>query len=146
MERIVGGTTILGYFNRSKSEASMKQVMDAAAFSVGMCFEAADDEYSERYWLIQELQANATEGAALNCSYDEAAQYGTLYYGNLFYGRGAISLKELRDALGQDEFLSILSDYCKTYAYETVTMQDLLDILREKAPVDVEDIISKYIF
>lgn len=34
MERSVGETKILGYFNRSRSRAGMEQVMDAAAFSM----------------------------------------------------------------------------------------------------------------
>lgn len=34
LERTVGDTTIIGYFNSGKSRASMEQVMDAAAFSM----------------------------------------------------------------------------------------------------------------
>lgn len=117
-----------------------------AVFSAGLCFEAAGDGYSESYWLIQQLQANAAEGRPLNCSYKEAEQYGTLFYGNLFYGRGAIFLRELRDELGQAELLTVLSNYCKAYAHKIATTQDFLDILQANTASDVSGIIEKYIF
>ena len=45
-------------------------------------------------------------GKAINVSYDEADSYT-----NLFYNRGGYFLKELMDAIGNDGFLSILSEY-----------------------------------
>jgi aminopeptidase N len=49
------------------------------------------------------------------------------------------------EAIGEDEFLSILSEYCKTYAFKIATTEDFLEILKSKSSVDVEGIVEKYI-
>ena len=49
------------------------------------------------------------------------------------------------DTIGKNEFLSILSEYCEANAFGFATTQDFLSILRERSPVDVEDIINEYI-
>ena len=47
--------------------------------------------------------------------------------------------------MGKDEFLSILSEYCETYAFGFATTDDFISLLRERTPVDVDDIIDEYI-
>ncbi|MGI5900235.1 MAG: M1 family aminopeptidase [Christensenellales bacterium] len=109
-----------------------------AEISVGICFEeSGNTEWAETYWETRKQKAVFASGEMLNKAYDE-----TEYYVPLMYGKGAVFLKELMDAVGRNEFLSILSDYCKSYAYKNATTQDFLSILREKSIVDVEGIVK----
>ena len=110
-----------------------------AVFSELMCLEAADNEMSEVWWEVRELQSDNVDNSALNSAYDKTDNYT-----NLFYGKGAIFLKELVDIIGKDELLSILSEYCHTYAYKHATTQRFLELLRNKAPVEVEQVILNY--
>ena len=224
MERTVGGTKILGYFNAERNQSDMENVMNAAAFSmeyynrvymaypyetlvvtngawatksldvsmeysglftvadmrgvdganlvyhemahqwfyflVGnnendepwldeafalfsatLCLESAGNaDVSEAFWEVWQMEADLVQDKSVNLAYDDVEEHHWV-----FYSKGAIFLKELMDAIGKDEFLSIISDYCKTYAFETATTEDFLSILREQTPVDVEDIINKYV-
>ena len=79
------------------------------------------------------------DGEAINVSYDETGNYT-----DLFYNKGAYFLKKLMDAIGKDEFLSILSEYCETYAFGFATTEIFLNLVRDRTPVDVEDIIDVY--
>ena len=49
------------------------------------------------------------------------------------------------DAMGKDELLSILSEYCETYAFGFASTENFLGLLRSRVPVDVESIVKKYI-
>jgi len=55
-------------------------------------------------------------------------------------------LYELMSAIGKDEFLSIISEYCRTHAFGIVSTYDFLSILQERASVDVEYIIDEHIY
>ena len=113
-----------------------------AEFASILCWETAGyTEVSAVWWEFQKDVAHIYEdGKPINVSYDEADNYT-----RLFYDRGSYFLKELMDAIGKDEFLSILSEYCKTYAYKVASTEDFISLLRERSPVDVESIINEYI-
>jgi hypothetical protein len=120
-----------------------------ATFSAKLCIEAAlndeayntlwDRESYEMSWELIERMSDLT-GGAINVGYDDTDRPF-----DLFYNRGAAFLKELMDAIGEDEFLSILSEYCKTFAFRFATTEDFISLLRERTPVDVEGIIDEYI-
>jgi hypothetical protein len=111
-----------------------------ATFSAQLCLDAAGHEESyETWWEIYEF-ASALTGGAVNVGYDE-----TDVPSNLFYFRGAVFLKELMDVVGKDEFLSILTEYCERYAFGFATTQDFINLLRERAPNDVDSIIDEYV-
>jgi len=100
-----------------------------------------DTESSALRWrYFMEVAYIHEAGNPINVPYDEADNYT-----NLFYSKGAYFLKELMDAIGKDEFLSILYEYCETYAFGFATTEGFLNLIRERVSVDVENIISEYI-
>ena len=113
-----------------------------AEFAAVLCLEAAGyTEVAADWWeFLKTVSYIYMDGEAINVSYDEAENYN-----NLFYNRGAYFLKELMDAIGKDEFLSIVSEYCKTYAFRFATTESFLNLLRERTTVDVKNIIDEYI-
>ena len=234
MERTVGKTRILGYFNSSRSQISMEKVMEATAFSLelfnriyveypyealiitngawgiksaqgGMEYSGAatvmlgkedsgsfdfidvafhelahqwfyslvgNDENAEPWldegfatfsqWLcllewvqvnniddfdldgywegVIQIGANAAEGIPINSAQDEVEQYTWV-----FYNRAACFIRELTDAIGEEAFLPIISEYCNLYAFKNAATQDFLDVLRERTPINVDAIIYRYI-
>ena len=112
-----------------------------ATFSTVLCVEAAgQEEQSEIWWELYKTISDST-GGAVNVAYDEP----DIIVSNLFYYKGAFFLKELMDAVGKNEFLSILSEYCVKFAYSIATTDDFLNVVQERTTVDVESIIDKYI-
>jgi len=111
-----------------------------AVFSHTICEEAAGYDRESWWEFLKTVSYVYEAGKAINVSYDEADNYT-----NLFYNRGGYFLKELMDAIGNDGFLSILSEYCETFAYKIATTEDFVNLLRERTPVDVESIIAEYI-
>jgi aminopeptidase N len=103
--------------------------------------EAAGNDSFNGYWELCSWQADSVNDLVVNIPIDENFRL----YHNLYYGKGALFLKELMDALGKEEFLLILSIYCETYAFRFATTESFLDLLRERAPVNVERIIQKYL-
>ena len=121
-----------------------------AEFSAMLCYEIFDADTAERYWEIQEIQSeqvkNFMNDAYVNISVAESANEDNPFlFHYIFYARGSLFLKELMDAIGRDEFLSILSEYCKTYTFKIATTQGFLSILRENTTVDIESIVDKYV-
>ena len=120
-----------------------------ATFSQILCVEAAiqdetyktvwDQEGYERRCEHTKRMSNEVSGV-INVGYGETNRDS-----DLFYNRGASFLIELMETIGKDEFLSILSEYCKAYAFRIATTEDFLDLLRERAPADVEEIVKRYI-
>ena len=113
-----------------------------AEFASVLCLEAAGytEVVADRWEFQKTVSYIYMDGEAINVSYDKASNYT-----NLFYNRGAYFLKELMDAIGKDEFLSILSEYCETYAYRFATTEAFLILLRERTPVSIDGVIDKYI-
>ena len=111
-----------------------------ATFAHTICEEAAGFDRASWWGFQKDVAYEYEAGKAINVSYDEAENYT-----DLFYNRGAYFLKELMDAMGRDEFLSILSEYCETYAFGFATTEGFISLLRERTPVDVDDIIDEYI-
>lgn len=54
-------------------------------------------------------------------------------------------LKTLMDAVGQEKFLSVLSDYCQKYWYGIATTEDFLEILQEGTDADLSDIVAEFV-
>lgn len=49
------------------------------------------------------------------------------------------------DAVGQEKFLSVLSDYCQKYWYGIATTEDFLEILQEGTDADLSDIVAEFV-
>ena len=110
-----------------------------ATFAVGVCLDAAGNQ-DFPYWELEAIAANAVANEKVNVSSDEASVYQWV-----IYDRGAMFLKTLMDTVGQEKFLSILSDYCQKYQHGIATTEDFLDILIAGADADVSDIVAEYI-
>jgi hypothetical protein len=130
------------YFIVGNNEYSEPWLDEAlATFSETLCIEAAGDtEGSVLWWEFLRSVSDRMQGEAVNRAYDEVDNHVSI-----FYHRGAYFIKELMDVIGKDRFLSILSEYCDTYAFRFATTEGFLDILREKSPVDIESIVREYI-
>jgi aminopeptidase N len=125
--------------NNENNEAWLDESF--AVFSSTLCMEAAGNENAASNWELCSIMADSdvVSDLAVNISIDDYRAF------NLYYGKGAQFLKDLMDAIGKDEFISILSEYVKMYAFGIATTQGFLTILREHSPVDVECIIDEYI-
>ena len=110
-----------------------------AEFAAGLCLEAAGNtDYP--YWELKAIAANSVKEENVNVSSDEATIYQWV-----IYDRGAMFLKTLMDTVGQEKFLSILSDYCQNYMYGIATTEDFLEILYAGTDADISDIVAEYI-
>lgn len=110
-----------------------------ATFAAGVCLDAAGDtDYP--YWELKSISARSEEGKKVNIPGDEVSNYHSL-----IYDRGAMFLKTLTDTVGQEDFLSILSDYCQKYMYDIATTEDFLEMLYAGTDADVSDIVAEYI-
>ncbi len=54
-------------------------------------------------------------------------------------------MKTLNDTIGQEKFLSIMSDYCRKYRYGIATTEGFLKTLQAGADIDVSDIVAEFI-
>lgn len=110
-----------------------------AEFAAGLCLDAAGNtDYP--YWELKAIAANGVTEEKVNVSCDEASVYQWV-----IYDRGAMFLKTLMDTVGQEKFLSILSDYCQKYMYGIATTEDFLEILYADTDADISDIVAEYI-
>jgi hypothetical protein len=112
-----------------------------ATFSAQLCLKAAG--YVESYdtwWEIYKIMSDTMNNRAVNVGYDDTDNPLSL-----FYGRGATFLKELMYMIGEDEFVSILSEYCTTYAFEFASTEGFLTLVRERVTVDIDSIIDEYV-
>lgn len=118
-----------------------------AQFMTGICLEELyGKDVAETYFVLmkQIVEMVPLEGKVKNVN-GSVKDYSVSDFCNVVYYRGAYFLNELKDAMGYDEFISALSQYCKTYAYQTVTTDQFVAILKEKSDDDIEFIIKKYI-
>lgn len=112
-----------------------------ADFAAGLCLDACGDtEQEQGYWEVITVVDNAVAGEKINIPCDEAQVYQWV-----IYKRGCAFLKKLMDTIGQDDFLHIVSDYCRKYQYDIATTDIFLDLLQEEADVDISDIVAEYI-
>ena len=110
-----------------------------AEFAAGLCLEAGGDD-SDPYWNVRDWAAKASAGEKVNVPADAAGDYV-----NVMYGRGAMFLKALMDAVGREDFLAILSRYCREYTYGIATTEDFLGALYAGTDADVSGIVAEYI-
>ena len=110
-----------------------------ADFAVGLCLDADRNE-DFPYWELKDISSNAVVGEKVNVSCDEASVYQWV-----IYDRGAVFLKTLMESVGQEEFLSVLSDYCQEHRYGIATTESFLQMLYEGTDVDTSDIVGEFI-
>lgn len=110
-----------------------------AEFAAGVCLDAAGDS-DFPYWELNAIAVSSVTGEKVNVPSDEA-----FFYQRVIYNRGAMFLKTLMDTVGQEKFLSILSDYCQKYMYHIATTEDFLEMLYTGTDMDVSDIVAEYI-
>lgn len=109
-------------------------------FAAGLCLDAEGNADGFSYWELKEISSNSVSDEKVNVPSDEASVYQWV-----IYDRGAIFLKTLMDTVGQEKFLSILSDYCQKYRYDVATTQNFMDVLYEGADIDISDIAAEFI-
>ena len=110
-----------------------------ATFASRLCLDA-DGNTDSAFWELTATAADAVAEEKVNVPCDEASVYP---WG--IYERGAMFLKTLMDTIGQEKFLSILSDYCREYKYGIATTESFLEILHEGTDVDISDIEAEFI-
>ncbi len=108
-------------------------------FAVGLCLDA-DGTTDYPYWELKNIASSGAADEKVNVPCDEASVYQWV-----IYDRGAAFLKTLMDTVGQEEFLSILSDYCQKYRYDIATTESFLEMLYEGTDVDISDIVAEFI-
>lgn len=108
-------------------------------FATGLCLDA-DGKEDYPFWELKEISSNAAAGEKVNVPCDKASAYQ-----RVVYDRGAVFLKTLMDAVGQEKFLSVLSDYCQKYRYGIATTEDFLEILQEGTDADISDIVAEFV-
>lgn len=59
---------------------------------------------------------------------------GLMAYSAVVYGKGALYLSKVHDAMGDDRFFKALSDYVAEFSFATATPEDLQRHLQENAP------------
>ncbi|MCM1223200.1 MAG: M1 family metallopeptidase [Lachnospiraceae bacterium] len=110
-----------------------------AEFAAGLCLDAEGEE-DFPYWELKNISNSAVAEEKVNVSSDDASNYQWV-----IYDRGAVFLKTLMDTIGQEKFLSILSDYCQRYKYGVATTENFLEILCESTDVDISEIVDAFI-
>ena len=108
-------------------------------FATGLCLDA-DGNTDFPYWELKDIASNGVADEKVNVPCDEASVYQWV-----IYDRAAMFLKTLMDAIEQEKFLLILSDYCKKYKYGVATTESFLEILHEGTDVDISDIVTEFI-
>jgi hypothetical protein len=112
-----------------------------ATFATGLCLEEAGiGNVEEIYWDVYATSDTTMAGQVINVAADKADNYSFV-----IYNRGCMFLKHLMDAVGKEEFLSIVSDYCCEHIYGIVTTEDFLTALYAGTDVDVAAIVDEYI-
>ncbi len=109
-------------------------------FAAGLCLDAEGNTDDFPYWELKETGSNSVADEKVNVPCDEASVYQWV-----IYERGATFLKTLNDTIGQEKFLSIMSDYCRKYRYGIATTEGFLDTLQAGADIDVSDIVAEFI-
>lgn len=108
-------------------------------FSAGLCLDAEGDT-DFPYWELKAIAGNAAKGEKVNVPCDKASVYQWV-----IYDRGAVFLNTLMDAVGQEKFFSVLSDYCQKYRYRIATTEGFLEVLREGTDEEISDIVAEFI-
>ena len=110
-----------------------------ASFAEGLCLDAVGDT-DDTFWKLALISNKAVAEEKINVPNDEASVYNWV-----MYERSAIFLKTLMDTIGQEKFLSILSDYCKKNMYGITTTEGFLEMLYDGVDVDVSGIVAEFI-
>lgn len=112
-----------------------------ATFATGLCLEECGAvDVNATYWDIYRITDSSHAGEPVNVKADKASVYEFI-----IYNRGCMFLKHLMDAVGQEEFLALLSAYCQTHCYGIATTEDFLSTLYQGVQIDISDIVSEYI-
>lgn len=118
-----------------------------AEFMTGICLkELYGNDVSDIYFILmkQIVEMVPLEGKVENVN-GSVKDYSTSDFCNVVYYRGAYFLTELQEAMGEHNFMTALSQYCKTYAYQTATTDQFVNIMKEYSNEDIEAIVNKYI-
>ena len=112
-----------------------------ATFATGLCLEAAGvPDVDGTYWDIYAISDEAMRGQKIDVGPDEAEVYEFL-----IYNRGCMFLKHLMEAVGREDFLSILADYCQAHMYGIADTEDFLAALAAGTDADVSALLAEYI-
>ena len=99
-----------------------------ANFFAYLCLEKTYPEEGSWWKLLKDI-SDAHAGEKINVPADEAKDYTlTIYY------RGAWFLRELMEALGEEEFLCRVSAYCTELAFQNATTQKFLRVVVREDP------------
>ncbi|MEU3990631.1 M1 family metallopeptidase [Streptomyces platensis] len=66
--------------------------------------------------------------------------------GTPVYERGAMLLQELRNAVGDKTFFTILREWPAEYRYRNADAQDFIDFCQERTDVDLEPLFKKWLY
>lgn len=66
-------------------------------------------------------------------------------YGPAVYNGGAITLDQLRKAVGDEVFFKILQTYYSQYKFKIATTQDFIDVSEKVSGKDLDPLFDKYL-
>jgi len=69
----------------------------------------------------------------------------SLEYSSIVYSKGAMFIKELRDQMGDDDFIKALREYFETYKFKNATTEDFYNIVQKNTDKDIKDEFSKWL-
>ncbi|MGE5620488.1 MAG: M1 family metallopeptidase [Sphingomonadaceae bacterium] len=67
-----------------------------------------------------------------------------LPYFDIVYRKGAVFLDELRELMGDDEFLALLRDYVQTYSGKTASPRAFLDMVYTRVGPELPPLVARY--
>jgi hypothetical protein len=113
-----------------------------ATYSELLFYERTAPELVEWWWEYR-VERFSPAGCVTSTIYDHA---GFRSYVNAVYLRGALLLRDLRDALGDVAFFSALRSYAVSHAQQQATTPDLIAAFAAQNAGDVEPIMTPYCF
>lgn len=81
------------------------------------------------------------QGLSFNSSVDDFSDWGD--YGRVIYSIGPIVFEDLRQQVGEEQFIDILSTYFDRYIFKNGSIKGLLKVIEEKAGTEVKESIEK---
>ncbi len=93
------------------------------------------------WWWDNRIYFHEPEGWVDSTIYDAPGFYP---FRDAIYLRGALFLEEIKNLMGEEDFLAFLRDYLNQYRYGIVCGDDFFALLKEHTSEDISAIVNKY--
>ncbi|WP_202708956.1 M1 family metallopeptidase [Sporosalibacterium faouarense] len=111
-------------------------------YTTAYYFEKNFGKYHNNATLMQiRGRVHPYQGTSFDSSVDDFQDWGE--YSNVIYSIGPIVLEDLRELVGEEEFVDILSTYYERNKFKNGSIKKLLEVISEKAGDDVKEKIEE---